>query len=169
MMINYKSDFKLRISNPNKDSYSQFVITLYSGGKTYTASFLNGVYTSCKRMEDGSILVSVNNHGLPTGMLWARLEYMVTDADYADQVCNFVSNEYTGIILSHGATENKVVRLQAPASYLKGPKGDPMKWSGLTADQKKEFVNDAANSVMKGEITSTIYGTSNYPDVFTTE
>lgn len=93
MRINYQSDFKIIEKNLNGDLKTPFRFTYQTVlSKPVVASFDGHDYKNCRRLDDGSLLVIFDNHGMRPGNLTVRREYYLTDADFADGICNLVSS-----------------------------------------------------------------------------
>ena len=100
MKINYQSDFKIIEKNLNGDVNTPFRFTyrtVLSG--CVVAEFDGHGYKNCHRLDDGGLLVIFDRHGLRPGALSVKREYYLSDADFADGICNLVSVENTGVIL----------------------------------------------------------------------
>ena len=63
------------------------------------------------RLDDGSLLVIFDRHGLRPGTLSVKREYYLSDADFADGICNLVSVEITGVILVSGKTDESTAEI----------------------------------------------------------
>ena len=66
--INFKSDFKLIESGTD---FSVPFIFEYNtrGGRSFTASYIDGVYTNCRLLDDGRLMVVFDSHGMGIGEL----------------------------------------------------------------------------------------------------
>lgn len=103
--VNYKSDFKLIESGGSYDVPFTFDYHTWDKCKPYRASHIDGVYTNCRLLEDGKLLVVFDQHGLSVGELKCERHFYLTDADFADGVCNLVTVESTGVMLVTGRTD----------------------------------------------------------------
>lgn len=95
--INYQSDFKIIEKSLNGDINTPFRFTyrtVLSG--CVVAEFDGHGYKNCRRLDDGGLLVIFGRHGLRPGALSVKREYYLSDADFADGICNLVSVENTG-------------------------------------------------------------------------
>ena len=93
MKINYQSDFKIIEKNLNGDVNTPFRFTyrtVLSG--CVVAEFDGHGYKNCRRLDDGSLLVIFDRHGLRPGTLSVKREYYLSDADFAEGICNLVSS-----------------------------------------------------------------------------
>ncbi len=119
---NYKSDFKLfekgdlHIAPFEYEYYTTF-------GKSYKVSYVDGVYTNCRLLEDGRLMVIFDNHGLAPGILRVTRHYYLTDKDFHDGICDLVSKEDTGVILTTGKTDECDLEVEVPPHYMQGEKG----------------------------------------------
>lgn len=120
--INYKSDFKLFENGDLHASPFEYEYNT-TFGKSYKASCLDGVYTNCRLLDDGRLMVIFDNHGLAPGILRVIRRYYLTDKDYHDGICNLVSKEDTGVILTAGKTDECEVEVQVPSHYMQGDPG----------------------------------------------
>lgn len=152
--VNYKSDFKLIEKLTVTDDSgaglldAPFVFNYYTAyGSVYTAKHCGGEFTNCKPMDDGSLMVVFDNHGLRPGKLMCERKFYLTDQDYADGICDMVDNRYTGIMLTTGATCGTDIDVQLPPYYQQGPQGEPMTWDKMTAEQKQELVAMAVEAM----------------------
>lgn len=152
--VNYKSDFKLMEKLTVTDDSgaglldAPFVFNYYTAyGSVYTAKHCGGEFTNCKPMDDGSLMVVFDNHGLRPGKLMCERKFYLTDQDYADGICDMVDNRYTGIMLTTGETCGTDIGVQLPPYYQQGPPGEPMTWDKMTAEQKQELVAMAVEAM----------------------
>lgn len=120
--INYKSDFKLFEKG---DLHTAPFELEYSTtfGRSYKASYIEGVYTNCSMLDDGRLMVIFDNHGLPPGILRVTRRYYLTDNDYHDGICHLVSKDETGVMLTAGKTDECEVEVQVPPHYMQGDPG----------------------------------------------
>lgn len=118
MKINYQSDFKIIEKNLNGDVNTPFRFTyrtVLSG--CVVAEFDGHGYKNCRRLDDGSLLVIFDRHGLRPGTLSVKREYYLSDADFADGICNLVSVEITGVILVSGKTDESTAEIIPYSDY----------------------------------------------------
>lgn len=120
--INYKSDFKLFEKGELHTAPFEYEYST-TFGKSYKASYLDGVYTNCRLLDDGRLMVIFDNHGLPPGILRVTRRYYLTDNDYHDGICDLVSKDETGVILTAGKTDECEVEVQVPPHYMQGDSG----------------------------------------------
>ena len=112
MRINYQSDFKIIEKNLNGDVNTPFRFTYFNPFKgKFIASFDGHEYVGCSRMEDGNLLVAFDNPCFSPGMLKVKREYFISDSDFQDGICNLVSVEDTGIVLTTGKTDESTVEI----------------------------------------------------------
>ncbi|MCE8443254.1 hypothetical protein J8873_02890 [Phocaeicola dorei] len=118
MKINYQSDFKIVEKSLNGDVNTPFRFTYFNPFKgKFIASFDGHEYVGCSRMEDGSLLVAFDNPGFSPGMLKVKREYFISDSDFRDGICNLVSVEDTGIVLTTGKTDESTVEITSYPDY----------------------------------------------------
>lgn len=118
MRINYQSDFKIIEKNLNGDISTPFRFTYFNPFKgKFIASFDGQEYVGCSRMEDGSLLVAFDNPGFSPGMLKVKREYFISDVDFRDGICNIVSIEDTGIVLTTGKTDESTAEITSYPDY----------------------------------------------------
>ena len=118
MRINYQSDFKIIEKNLNGDVNTPFRFTYFNPFKgKFIASFDGQEYVGCSRMEDGSLLVAFDNPGFSPGMLKVKREYFISDSDFMDGICNLVSIEDTGIVLTPGKTDESTAEIMPYPDY----------------------------------------------------
>lgn len=121
--INYKSDFKLfEKGDLHTAPFEYEYYTTF--GKSYKVSYVDGVYTNCRLLEDGRLMVIFDNHGLAPGILRVTRHYYLTDKDFHDGICDLVSKEDTGVILTAGKTDTSEVEVEVPPYYMQGEKGE---------------------------------------------
>lgn len=163
--IHYKSDFKLF---ENGDLHTSPFELEYSTtfGRIYKASYIEGVYTNCSMLDDGRLMVIFDNHGLPPGILRVTRRYYLTDKDFHDGICDLVSKEDTGVILTTGKTDECEVEVQVPPHYMQGEPGKSLTWDDMTEEQKTELANKAANEIKDSLITATQVGDTEYDDFY---
>ena len=68
-------------------------------------------------MEDGNLLVAFDNPCFSPGMLKVKREYFISDSDFQDGICNLVSVEDTGIVLTTGKTDESTVEITSYPDY----------------------------------------------------
>ncbi|MDO5421830.1 MAG: hypothetical protein Q4F50_17495 [Bacteroides sp.] len=151
--INFKSDFKLIESGTD---FSVPFIFEYNtrGGRTFTASHIDGVYTNCKRMDDGRLLVIFDRHGMGIGNLVCSRQFFLSDKDYSDGICHLHDCRNTGVMLTIGETDDTDITVALPPYYQQGDKGDPLTWDTMTDEQKKELEDAVAKQVLSGQIST---------------
>ncbi len=151
MKINYQSDFKLYEQCEADDLTAPFRFEYRTSGlTTYTAEFDGENYKSCRRLDDGSLLVAFDNHKLSTGTLQVRREYFLSDSDFADGVHNRVTVEQTEIILTTGASEENSAIVEIIPPYIKGKDGyTPVKGVDYYTDDEKEEIIDELEQHME--------------------
>lgn len=120
--IHYKSDFKLFEKGELHTAPFEYEYST-TFGRSYKASYIEGVYTNCRLLDDGRLMVIFDNHGLTPGILRVTRRYYLTDNDYHDGVCHLVSKEETGVILTAGKTDECEVEVQVPPHYMQGDHG----------------------------------------------
>ena len=151
--INYKSDFKLIESGCD---FSVPFIFKYNtrSGRTFTASHIDGVYTNCKRMDDGRLLVIFDRYGMGVGNLVCHRRFFLDDGDYSDGICHLHDHRSTGVTLTVGETDECHVDVALPPYYQQGEKGDALTWDTMTDEQKKELEDAVAKQVLSGQIST---------------
>ena len=118
MRINYQSDFKIIEKNLNGDVNTPFRFTYFNPFKgKFIASFDGHEYVGCSRMEDGNLLVAFDNPCFSPGMLKVKREYFISDSDFQDGICNLVSVEDTGIVLTTRKTDESTVEITSYPDY----------------------------------------------------
>ena len=166
MRINYQSDFKIIEKNLNGDLKTPFRFTYQTAlSKPVVASFDGHDYKNCRRLDDGSLLVVFDNHGMRPGNLTVRREYYLTDADFADGICNLVSMEFTGIVLVNGRSDDSTGTIDVYPNYQKGDKGDPMTWESMTEEQRTELKDSVVKDVQNEMLSSFPISDKEYEDV----
>lgn len=143
--INYESDFKLYERNLDGDKTTPFLF-VYStyGNARYEASFLDGVYKNCRRMEDGTLMVVFDNHGLPPSELKVKRFYYLNDSDFHDGICHLVTMESTGIVLVNGRTDTTEVVTEPAPIWAK------LTYDDLTEEDKDDLVKHIDLSSLQG-------------------
>ena len=160
--INYKSDFKLFEKGDLHTAPFEFEYrTAFS--KPYKVSFLDGVYTNCKLLDDGRLMVVFDNHGLHPGLLRCLRKFYLTDKDYHDGICLLVSDESTDVRLTVGKTDCVQVEIELPPHYQQGEPGTPgdpgedgkdMTWESMTDEQRAELTGKVVEEVKEELITA---------------
>lgn len=121
--IHYKSDFKLfEKGDLHTAPFEYEYYTTF--GKRYKVSYIDGVYTNCRLLEDGRLMVIFDKHGLAPGILRVTRHYYLTDKDFHDGICDLVSKEDTGVILTTGKTDECDLEVEVPPHYMQGEKGE---------------------------------------------
>ncbi len=125
MKINYRSDFKTLEQCLNGDVATPFRFTYRTSSlSSYTVEFDGENYTSCRRTDDGGLLVIFDNHRLGTGRLLVQREYFLTDEDFSDNICHTVTFESLNIILTALDCDVDTPTVGVYPAYQKGDKGD---------------------------------------------
>lgn len=166
--INYKSDFKLFEKGELHAAPFEYVYST-TFGKSYKASYLDGVYTNCRLLDDGRLMVVFDNHELSPGILRVTRRYYLTDSGYHDGICHLVSKEGTGVILTDGKTDDCDVEVQIPPHYMQGEQGVPgkdMTWDSMAEEQRTGLIQEVTSHVEDTMITSTSISDTEYEDFF---
>ena len=146
--INTKSDFKLIIeikSNSHIGIPFRFEFFTSYGGKTVTAEWDGSTYTNCRKVDDSHILVTFNDHGLPSGALKVRKEFFIPDEDFEDHVNNSVSVQDLDIMLTTGAsTEVDPIKVVVAQTILKPVKGIDY----FTYNEKNEWQDEIMSNII---------------------
>lgn len=147
--INNKSDFKINEWSESIALEVPFEFSYYIplNKEKYVASFDGHKYINCTRLEDGSLDVIFNSHGLGIGRLKVVRKYHVDDSSFADGVFDVTSDDLTDVFLTSGKTFDTYVRTLVVPPYLKGDKGDPMTWNSMTDKERGELVEDIAEAI----------------------
>lgn len=164
--INYQSDFKIIEKNLNGDISTPFRFsyrTALSG--RVVAEFDGHEYKNCRRLNDGSLLVVFDSHGLRPGTLSVKREYYLSDADFKDGVCNLISVENTGVVLVIGKSDESTAFVDVCPNYQKGDKGDPMTWDSMTSDEKRQLTAEVTEGMSVNMLASVALSEKEYPDV----
>ncbi|MFI3323558.1 MAG: hypothetical protein SNI45_02605 [Rikenellaceae bacterium] len=122
MNINYQSDFKLLESSSINDTETPFRFTYRTGALgSVVAQFDGEAYTGCRRIDESTLLVIFESHGLSAGALEVRREYYLTDEDFASGVCHSVSVEKLDVTLTSGKSDeaNAEVLVEVFPSFVK--------------------------------------------------
>lgn len=147
--INNKSDFKI---NEWSESIAlevpfEFIYYIPLNKEKYVASYDGHSYINCVRLDDGSLDVMFNNHGLGIGRLKVVRKYFVDDLSFADGVFDVISDDQTDVFLTSGKTFDTYVKTLVVPPYLKGDKGDPMTWNTMTDEEREELVKEVAEAI----------------------
>lgn len=169
--INYKSDFKLF---ENGELHTAPFELEYSTtfGRSYKASYIEGVYTNCRMLDDGRLMVIFDNHGLPPGILRVTRRYYLADKDYHDGICDLVSKEDTGVILTTGKTDECDAEVEVPPHYMQGEKGNKgddgkdLTWDSMTDEQHAALIQEVTGKVEDNLITATQVEDDEYEDFY---
>lgn len=118
MNINYKSDFKVTITptvggTPVDITGHDFrlVFTTTGGTRRFTASQKDGVCENCY-IEGTAIVVTLDNHCLPTGQLWVSVYDYAPDVTYPDGNELTVTPQQLDVTLVSGAGDGSAVDAQ---------------------------------------------------------
>ena len=99
------------------------------------------------------------------GNLTVRREYYLTDADFADGICNLVSMEFTSIVLVTGKSDDSTGTIDVYPNYQKGDKGDPMTWESMTEEQRTKLKDSVVKDVQNEMLSSFPISDKEYEDV----
>ena len=102
--VNYQSDFRIVFSFPeNKLPEYPWRLELFTpntaGYNTFMAWFDGEEYHNCLPLEDGSLLVTVDNHNLAPGLLSYKLTIDAPDSEFPDGEMNVTTPGELGIEL----------------------------------------------------------------------
>ncbi len=118
MNINYKSDFKVTVTptvggTPVDITGHDFrlVFTTTGGSRRFTASQKDGVCENCY-IEGTAIVVTLDNHCLPTGQLWVSVYDYAPDVTYPDGNELTVTPQQLDVTLVRGAGDGSAVDAQ---------------------------------------------------------
>lgn len=118
MNINCKSDFKIKVTptvggTPVDITGHDFrlVFTTTGGSRRFTASQRDGVLENCY-IEGTAIVVTLDNHCLPTGRLWVRVYDYAPDVTYPDGNELTVTPQQLDVTLVSGAGDGSAVDAQ---------------------------------------------------------
>lgn len=115
--FNYQSDFK--IVEPLK-AEAPFRYTYYTKkeGKSVVVEYDGTEYKNCIA-RDGELVIPIDGKALGIGEVKVKREYFLNDADFADGICNLVTDEVpTGIELWHGESDAaEEVRVEVAPYY----------------------------------------------------
>ncbi|MEY8587951.1 hypothetical protein [Phocaeicola sartorii] len=166
MRINYQSDFKIIERNLNGDISTPFRFTYRTVLSDYVVAEFDGHgYKNCRRLDDGSLLVIFDNHGLHSGLLSVQREYYLSDADFVDGICNLVSVEPTGILLVVGKSDDSTAHVDVYPNYQKGDRGDPLTYDAMTTVQKMELKDAVVKDMQMTQVGSVALSENEYEDV----
>lgn len=122
--FNYQSDFKIEepLKNDAPFRYTYFTKKI---GKVVVAEYDGTEYKNCIA-RDGKLTVPIEHGSVGLGEVKVKREYFLTDSDFADGVCDFVTdNVPTDIEVWRGPTDAaEVVHVDVAPYYTKGDKGD---------------------------------------------
>lgn len=113
MRINYKSDFEvdvtlelggIQIPIPDNDFKVVFYIL---ESKTYTCSYIGGVWTNCKKKDDNTLQCFLDNHKLGIGALRVEFYDYKPNADYSDGDKLTVTPKGLNIYLVNGPSDGE--------------------------------------------------------------
>lgn len=176
--INYKSDFKINERSETVALEVPFVFSYYVfDNKKYVASFDGNTYINCERKEDGSLDVIFNSAGFGVGRLKVERKYAVDDKAFVDGVYDIVTVDKTDVFITSGKTFETYVETLVVPPYIKGDKGDPMTWSGMTKEEQAELVQEVTASTQEADLLEKVTGNekisvsdgSGVPKAITTE
>lgn len=105
--INHESDFKLLVGYSDGSPINEpFRLTFYTkvSRGTFIAEYNGSEYINCYP-DGGMVKIPFDKPVLGMGVLSAKIELFLSDADFTDGKYDYVSVEPTGIILDKGATE----------------------------------------------------------------
>lgn len=128
--VNYASDFRVVFSFPgNKRPEYPWRLELTTpntaGYNAFMARFDGENYYNCLPLEDGMLLVAVDNHNLAPGPLSYKLTIDAPDGAFPDGEMNVTTPGYLGIELWYGPSEElSNEELNIIVVTLKGDKGD---------------------------------------------
>lgn len=115
MKINVLSDFKI-IENIDERGVP-FKFTYYVWKNVKVASYDGLLYRGCKAQDDGTILVPFDRELCEPGVLKVRREFFVSDHDFADGVCNKVTDGEVLAVVKDADGQTHLERVE----LVKGP------------------------------------------------
>lgn len=176
--INYKSDFIIKERPKTVALEVPFVFSYYVfDNKKYVASFDGNTYVNCERKEDGSLDVIFNSPGFGVGRLKVERKYSVDDKAFVDGVYDIVTVDDTDVFITSGKTFETYIETLVVPPYIKGDKGDPMTWSGMTEGEQSELVQEVMAATQEAQLVEQVTGNekisvsdgSGVPKAITTE
>lgn len=136
--VNRSSDFRVVFSFPNNKlpeyPWCIELKTLQTPAfNIYTASFDGAAYHRCAPLDDGNVLVLVDNHNLAPGLLCYELKIDIPDSLFGDGEMNLTTPGCTGIEVWDGPSEDlPIEQLNAIIATLKGDPGPGVVPGGST-------------------------------------
>lgn len=159
--INYESDFKLIEGFKDGSSMAEapFKFTYYTKltRGSFIAEYDGNVFTNCRLLDDGRLVVAFDNPNLGMGSIFVKREFFLNDEDFGDGICKVVSIEDTGIILDKGSTDDLgEIELIVEKYYHSIGSGYEPPEGGIPLDDLSEEVQESlmkANSAIQSEET----------------
>lgn len=153
MRINYQSDFKLS-EHLNTEVITPFTFTYYLKGgnnaEILTASFDGSEFVNCKLYPNNILLVPFDGVN-KTGIIYVKREYYLTDKDFKDGICNYVSNDNLNIELVYNKADYKDITTEVCPFYQQG---EAMTWEKMTVENKNELKNLVLDSLDKENLAN---------------
>lgn len=114
---NYNSDFKI-VEQLKADAPFRYTYYTKKDGKSVVAEYDGTEYNNCIA-RDGELVIPIDGKALGIGEVKVKREYFLNDADFADGICNLVTDKVpTGIELGHGESDAaEEVRVEVAPYY----------------------------------------------------
>lgn len=113
--FNVEQDFQVFVTLPEAVSDGKFMITLFAGGAKYSAVYDGESYKNCRRINDTTIVVLVDNHHLKCGEVDVEIRLEIPDESMPDGNFKYVTRKPVTIsvdgvdktlFLHHGESES---------------------------------------------------------------
>lgn len=113
--FNVEQDFQVFVTLPEAVSDGKFMITLFAGGAKYSAVYDGESYKNCRRINDTTIVVLVDNHHLKCGEVDVEIKLEIPDESMPDGNFKYVTRKPVTIsvdgvdktlFLHHGESES---------------------------------------------------------------
>ena len=100
--INYKSDFKITEFSQVNYAVLPFKFTYYTGCSeevVYIASYNGETWENCAKVDDYSVNITFDNHGLEPGSLKVKREFFISDSQYKDGEAHLIQYDKCEVFL----------------------------------------------------------------------
>lgn len=158
-LINHKSDFDFIFRARDRRgreidlTATNWEARFWTSSKSiiYQVSKRGYSLTNCVIDKSGAIRAVFDSHKLPVGQLNCELTVFTPDELYPDGTRQSVTPDMADITLVSGKgdapddIDDILVDVSLP--LLKGDKGDPMTWSGLSDEQRQEIIDAVSKEI----------------------
>lgn len=142
--IYFKTDFKVFVKTEAGFAVPfRFELYTNSPSRPFVARYDGKTYHNCQLLEDGRLLIALDQHGMGLGKLMVKQFYYLNDKDYSDGVCDRVIDPRPVIDLSNKNNPCEIIlSLQGDDQIEFTTELPPYYQQGLTPEEHEALINE---------------------------